>query len=77
MCSPANSDTRHPAPDLAIIVKPRDQYVENLEMEDTIIYCISTREFIFLWAIAALNMLSLSVMCYVTRRQCVRDGFLT
>ena len=45
-------------------------------MED-IIYCISTKEFIFFWAIAALNMLSLLVMCYVTRRQCVWDGFLT
>ena len=44
---------------------------------DDIIYCISTREFVFLLAIAAINMLSLVVMCYITRRQCVRDGFLT
>ena len=69
------SDTHHPSTRRSHHSHTRDQYEENLEMED-IIYCISTKEFIFFWAIAALNMLSLLVMCYVTRRQCVRGGFL-
>ena len=76
MYSPGNSDTHHPSTQPSHCSQTRDQYEENLEMDD-IFYCISTREFVFLLAIAAINMLSLVVMCYITRRQCVRDGFLT
>ena len=54
----------------------KGQYEENCsEMED-VVYCISTKEFIVFWAMAALNLLSVSVMCYVTRRQCILDGCL-
>ena len=76
MYSLGNLDIHHPSTRPSHRSQTRDQYEENyLEMED-IIYCISTKEFIFFLAIAALNMLSLLVMCYVTRRQCVRGGFL-
>ena len=52
----------------------KGQYEENYsEMED-IVYCISTKEFMFFWAVVALNLLSVLVMCYVTRRQCVGEG---
>ena len=76
MYSPGNSDTHHPSTRHSHHSQTRDQYEENLEM-DNIFYCISTMEFVFLLAIATINMLSLVVMCYITRGQCVRDGFLT
>ena len=44
---------------------------------DDIVYCISYMEFAFLLAIATVNMLTLVAMCFMTRRQCVRDGFLS
>ena len=42
-----------------------------------IVYCISYTEFAFILAIVTVNMLTLVAMCFMTRRQCVRDGFLS
>ena len=44
---------------------------------DDVFYCISHTEFAFLFTIVTVNMLTLVVMCFMTRRQCVRDGFLS
>ena len=52
------------------------QFEEKLEMDD-IVYCISYTEFAFILAIVTVNMLTLVAMCFMTRRQCVRDGFLS
>ena len=49
---------------------------KKLEMDD-VFYCISYTEFALLLATATVNMLTLVVMCFMTRRQCVRDGFLS
>ena len=76
MYSPGNSDIRHPSSRPVYRSQIKGQYEENYsEMED-IVYCISTKEFIVFWVVAALNLLSVSVMCYVTRRQCIRDECL-
>ena len=56
--------------------RTKTQFEEKLEMDD-IVYCISYTEFAFILAIATVNMLTLVAMCIMTRRQCVRDGFLS
>ena len=70
------SDTHHPNIRRSHHGRTKIQYEENLEM-DNVFYCISYTEFAFLLAIATINMLTLVVMCYITRQQCVRDGFLS
>ena len=44
---------------------------------DGIVYCISYSELAFILAIVAVNMLTLVAMCIMTKRQCVRDGFMS
>ena len=41
-----------------------------------VIYCLSTRDFVIFWILAIMNCISVTIMCYVTRRQCKKDGFL-
>ena len=45
------------------------------EMKD-VIYCLSTRDFIIFWILAVMNLISVTIMCYITRRQCKKDGCL-
>ena len=44
-------------------------------MDDTF-YCLSYMEFAFLLATMTVNMLTLVIMCFLTKKQCAKDGFL-
>ena len=41
-----------------------------------VIFCLSEREFIIFWILAVMNCITVTIMCYVTRRECKKDGFL-
>ena len=45
-------------------------------MDDTF-YCLSYMEFAFLLATMAVNMLTLIFMCFLTKKQCAKDGLLS
>ena len=45
-------------------------------MDDTF-YCISYMEFALLLATMTVNMLTLVIMCFLTRKQCAKDGFIS
>ena len=70
------SDTHHPNIRRSYHGRTKTQFKEKLELDD-VFYCISYTEFAFLLATATVNMLTLVVMCFMTRRQYVRDGFLS
>ena len=70
------SDTHHPNIRRSYHGQTKTQFEEKLEMDD-IIYCISYSKLAFILAIVTVNMLTLVAMCFMTRRQCVRDGFLS
>ena len=45
-------------------------------MDDTF-YCLSYMEFALLLATMTVNTLTLVIMCFLTRKQCAKDGFLS
>ena len=69
-------DAYHPNIQRSCHGRTKTQFEEKLKM-DNVFYCIYYTEFAFLLAIATVNMLTLVAMCFMTRRQCVRDGFLS
>ena len=69
-------DAYHPNIRRSCHGRTKTEFEKKLEMDD-IVYCISYSELAFILAIGAVNMLTLVAMCFMTRRQCVRDGFLS
>ena len=68
-------DIHHPIILRSYHGRTRTQFEERLEMDDTF-YCISYMEFALLLATMTVNTLTLVIMCFLTKKQCAKDGFL-
>ena len=69
------SDIHHPTILRSYYGQTRPQFEGRLEMDDTF-YCLSYMEFAFLLATMTVNTLTLVIMCFLTKKQCAKDGFL-
>ena len=69
------SDAYHPNIRRSYHGQTKTHFEEKLAM-DKVAYCISYFELAFILAIAAVNMLTLLAMCIMTRRECVKDGYM-
>ena len=69
------SDNHHPTILRSYPGWARTQLEGRLEMDDTF-YCLSYMEFAFLLATMTVNTLTLVIMCFLTKKQCAKDGFL-
>ena len=69
-------DTYHPNIRRNCHGQTKTHFEEKLAM-DEIAYCLSYFELAFILAIAAINMLTLLAMCIMTRRQCIKDGYMS
>ena len=69
------SDIHHPTILRSYYGRTSNQFEERLEMKDTF-YCLSYMEFAFLLATMTVNMLTLVIMCFLTKKQCAMDEFI-
>ena len=69
------SDIHHPTILHSYHGRTSAQFEGRLEMDDTF-YCLSYMEFAFLLATMTVNTLTLVIMCFLTKKQCTKDGFL-
>ena len=70
------SDIHHPTILCSYYGWTRTQFGGRLGMDDTF-YCLSYREFAFLLATMTVNTLTLVIICFLTKKQCAKDGFLS
>ena len=70
------SDNHHPTILRSYHGRARTQLEGRLEMDDTFYY-LSYMEFVLLLATMTVNTLTLVIMCFLTKKQCAKDGFLS